>query len=75
MLGVTYNDQNRGVLLLGYYLTSVYPAISMHPLDYDKLIEYVLIQAAPLIYSWFGQNTGGDTKRKVTTGVRISIWQ
>lgn len=24
---------------------------------------------SPLIYSWSGQNTGGDTKRKVTTGV------
>jgi hypothetical protein len=23
----------------------------------------------PLIYSWSGQNTGGDTKRKVTTGI------
>jgi MFS family permease len=42
---------NRGVLLLGYYLTSFYPGIS------------------PLIYSWSGQNTGGDTKRKVTTSI------
>lgn len=24
---------------------------------------------SPLIYSWSGQNTGGDTKRKVTTGL------
>ena len=24
---------------------------------------------SPMIYSWSGQNTGGDTKRKVTTGV------
>lgn len=24
---------------------------------------------SPLIYSWSGQNTGGDTKRKVTTGM------
>lgn len=24
---------------------------------------------SPLIYSWSGQNTGGDTKRKVTTGI------
>ena len=24
---------------------------------------------SPLIYSWAGQNTGGDTKRKMTTGV------
>jgi hypothetical protein len=46
-----YNDHNRPVLLVGYYLISVYPGIS------------------PLIYSWSGQNTGGDTKRKVTTGV------
>lgn len=43
--------QHRGVLLVGYYLTSFYPGIS------------------PLIYSWSGQNTGGDTKRKVTTGI------
>jgi hypothetical protein len=42
---------HRGVLLLGYYMTSFYPGIS------------------PLIYSWSGQNTGGDTKRKVTTGI------
>ena len=39
------------MLLFGYYITSVYPAIS------------------PLIYSWAGQNTAGDTKRKFTTGV------
>ncbi|KAJ4358862.1 hypothetical protein N0V95_002715 [Ascochyta clinopodiicola] len=43
--------KNRGVLLVGYYLTSFYPGIS------------------PLIYSWSGQNTGGDTKRKVTTSI------
>lgn len=49
MLGVPYKDSNRGVLLFGYYITSVYPAIT------------------PLIYSWSGQNTGGDTKRKMTT--------
>lgn len=42
---------NRAVLLVGYYLISVYPGIS------------------PLIYSWSGQNTGGDTKRKVTTAM------
>jgi hypothetical protein len=24
---------------------------------------------SPLIYSWSGQNTGGDTKRKVTTSI------
>lgn len=24
---------------------------------------------SPLIYSWSGQNTAGDTKRKVTTGI------
>ncbi|KAL2761005.1 hypothetical protein ACRALDRAFT_205150 [Sodiomyces alcalophilus JCM 7366] len=24
---------------------------------------------SPLVYSWSGQNTGGDTKRKVTTGM------
>lgn len=43
--------KNKGVLLVGYYLTSFYPGIS------------------PLIYSWSGQNTGGDTKRKVTTSI------
>lgn len=55
MLGVEYKASNRGVLLFGYYITSVYPAIS------------------PLIYSWSGQNTAGDTKRKVTTGVLVSV--
>ncbi|EGX93553.1 allantoate permease [Cordyceps militaris CM01] len=42
---------NRAVLLVGYYIISVYPGIS------------------PLIYSWSGQNTAGDTKRKVTTAM------
>ncbi|UKZ45908.1 hypothetical protein TrVGV298_000102 [Trichoderma virens] len=42
---------DRAVLLVGYYIISVYPGIS------------------PLIYSWSGQNTAGDTKRKVTTGM------
>ncbi|KAK5145357.1 hypothetical protein LTR32_002867 [Rachicladosporium monterosium] len=32
----------------------------------DKLIA---IERLPLIYSWSGQNTAGDTKRKVTTGM------
>ena len=52
MLGVEYAPKNRGVLLFGYYITSVYPAIS------------------PLIYSWSGQNTAGDTKRKVSANGR-----
>jgi len=51
MMVVGRENQHRGVLLLGYYLTSFYPGIS------------------PLIYSWSGQNTGGDTKRKVTTSI------
>ncbi|EMC94539.1 hypothetical protein BAUCODRAFT_73468 [Baudoinia panamericana UAMH 10762] len=51
MLSIPRTKNNRGILLFGYYITSVYPAIS------------------PLIYSWSGQNTGGDTKRKVTTAV------
>ncbi|KAI4692535.1 hypothetical protein J4E81_006950 [Alternaria sp. BMP 2799] len=51
LMVVGRGDSNRGVLLLGYYLTSFYPGIS------------------PLIYSWSGQNTGGDTKRKVTTSI------
>lgn len=42
---------DRAVLLVGYYIISVYPGIS------------------PLIYSWSGQNTAGDTKRKVTTAM------
>ncbi|KAH6611639.1 allantoate permease [Trichoderma cornu-damae] len=42
---------DRAVLLVGYYIISVYPGIS------------------PLVYSWSGQNTAGDTKRKVTTGM------
>jgi len=37
------------------------------------LVGYYLISfypgISPLIYSWSGQNTGGDTKRKVTTGI------
>lgn len=49
LMNVEYKPSNRAVLLVGYYLISVYPGIS------------------PLIYSWSGQNTGGDTKRKVTT--------
>ncbi|KOS17138.1 putative transporter [Escovopsis weberi] len=42
---------DRAVLLTGFYIVSVYPAIS------------------PLILSWAGQNTAGDTKRKMTTAV------
>ncbi|KAF2756557.1 MFS general substrate transporter [Pseudovirgaria hyperparasitica] len=37
------------------------------------LVGYYLISVypgiSPLIYSWSGQNTGGDTKRKVNTGI------
>jgi hypothetical protein len=39
----------------------------------ELLVGYYLISVypgiSPLIYSWSGQNTGGDTKRKVTTGI------
>ena len=51
LMVVGREKKHRGVLLVGYYLTSFYPGIS------------------PLIYSWSGQNTGGDTKRKVTTSI------
>jgi hypothetical protein len=51
LLAVGRDPGDRGVLLFGYYIISVYPGIS------------------PLIYSWSGQNTGGDTKRKVTTAL------
>ncbi|OAA64086.1 allantoate permease [Akanthomyces lecanii RCEF 1005] len=51
LLVVGRAPSNRAVLLVGYYLISVYPGIS------------------PLVYSWSGQNTGGDTKRKVTTAM------
>ncbi|OSS48174.1 hypothetical protein B5807_07726 [Epicoccum nigrum] len=51
LMVVGREPKHRGVLLVGYYLTSFYPGIS------------------PLIYSWSGQNTGGDTKRKVTTSI------
>lgn len=51
LLVVGRAPRNRVVLLVGYYLISVYPGIS------------------PLVYSWSGQNTGGDTKRKVTTAM------
>ncbi|XWW92690.1 hypothetical protein V2A60_000615 [Cordyceps javanica] len=51
LLVVGRAPSSRAVLLVGYYIISVYPGIS------------------PLIYSWSGQNTGGDTKRKVTTAM------
>ena len=51
LMVVGREPKHRGILLVGYYLTSFYPGIS------------------PLIYSWSGQNTGGDTKRKVTTSI------
>lgn len=51
LLAVGRGAGDRAVLLVGYYLISVYPGIS------------------PLVYSWSGQNTAGDTKRKVTTAV------
>ncbi|KAI9664070.1 MAG: hypothetical protein M1821_007561 [Bathelium mastoideum] len=51
LLVVEHDKAHRGILLAGYYIISVYPAIS------------------PLIYSWSAQNTAGDTKRKVTTGI------
>jgi hypothetical protein len=47
LLTIEHTPEKRGVLLFGYYITSVYPAIS------------------PLIYSWSGQNTAGDTSELV----------
>ncbi|KAF4119231.1 MFS family permease [Geosmithia morbida] len=51
LLAVGRGAGDRAVLLVGYYIISVYPGIS------------------PLVYSWSGQNTAGDTKRKATTGI------
>jgi hypothetical protein len=51
LIAVGRAASDRAVLLVGYYIISVYPGIS------------------PLIYSWSAQNTAGDTKRKVTTGM------
>ncbi|KAF4303267.1 Major facilitator superfamily [Botryosphaeria dothidea] len=51
LMFIEYNTSNRGVLLFGYYLISVYPGVT------------------PLIYSWEAQNTAGDTKKKLTTGI------
>jgi hypothetical protein len=51
LLKVERTAANKGLLLFGYYILSVYPAIS------------------PMIYSWSGQNTAGDTKRKSLTGI------
>ncbi|KAI9154843.1 allantoate permease [Paramyrothecium foliicola] len=49
-------------------------AVGREPSDRGVLLAgYYIISfypgISPLIYSWSGQNTGGDTKRKVTTGM------
>ncbi|KAF2092555.1 allantoate permease-like protein [Rhizodiscina lignyota] len=51
LMVIDHDKRNRGALLAGYYIISVYPGIT------------------PLIYSWSAQNTAGDSKRKVTTGI------
>ncbi|KAF5009157.1 hypothetical protein FDECE_4601 [Fusarium decemcellulare] len=53
---------------------SILLAIGREPGDRALLLfGYYIISVypgiTPLIYSWSGQNTGGDTKRKVTTAV------
>lgn len=49
-------------------------ATGRHPADRAVLLAgYYILSVypgiSPLVYSWSGQNTGGDTKRKVTTGM------
>lgn len=35
------------------------------------LCASILMDIAPLIYSWSAANTAGETKKKVTTGILI----
>ena len=45
---IARNQNNKGPLLLAYYLTTFFAGIT------------------PIIYSWLGQNTAGETKKKTT---------
>lgn len=53
---------------------SILYTVGREPSDRGVLLAgYYIISfypgISPLVYSWSGQNTGGDTKRKVTTGM------
>ncbi|CAG9938731.1 unnamed protein product [Clonostachys rosea f. rosea IK726] len=53
---------------------SILMAVGRSPSDRAVLLTgYYIVSfypgISPLIYSWSGQNTGGDTKRKVTTAI------
>ncbi|KAK8100876.1 MFS general substrate transporter, partial [Apiospora kogelbergensis] len=75
LLIIPHEASRQAPLLVGYYLISVYPGISRlyleGPIARPPRLAHELtsITNSPLIYSWSAQNTAGDTKRKVTSGV------
>ncbi|KAK8161729.1 allantoate permease [Phyllosticta citrichinensis] len=71
--------KKKSPALLLLCIPPVFGIVMLMCLKYDKsdqgglLAGYYLISCypgiTPLIYSWSGQNTAGDTKRKINTGI------
>ncbi|KAJ9627177.1 hypothetical protein H2203_003639 [Taxawa tesnikishii (nom. ined.)] len=70
--------KRKSPILIGLCIPPIIGISMLLAIPYEKknraalLVGYYLVSfypgISPLIYSWSGQNTGGDTKRKVTTG-------
>jgi len=71
--------KKKSIVLILLCIPPIAGIIILMAVSHDKehrailLVGYYLISfypgISPLIYSWSGQNTAGDTKRKVTTGI------
>jgi MFS family permease len=71
--------KKKSPVLIGLCIPPIIGIIIMMVIGREKndravlLVGYYLTSfypgISPLIYSWSGQNTGGDTKRKVTTSI------
>lgn len=71
--------KKKSPVLIGLCIPPIVGIIIMMVIGREKneravlLVGYYLTSfypgISPLIYSWSGQNTGGDTKRKVTTSI------
>lgn len=69
LLSYEHNEENKGVLLAGFFSVCTFTGISMLSQNFSNYRSSTNMLAAPLIYSWSSQNTAGDTKRKSSSAL------
>jgi hypothetical protein len=69
LLRFEHNDENKGILLIGFFCVCTFTGISKPPAPPTYTWSGINKSLAPLIYSWSSQNTAGDTKRKSSSAL------